>query len=72
MEKKNDKQNNRNNKNNIPNKTMIIVTLISAIFIWYLFSFVQNQIHESTNIEKTYDEFITMLENEKLKKVVVR
>ena len=51
---------------------MIIVTLISAIFIWYLFSFVQNQIHESTNIEKTYDEFITMLENEKLKKVVVR
>lgn len=72
MEKKNDKQNNRNNKNNIPNKTMIIVTLISAIFIWYLFSFVQNQIHESTNIEKTYDEFITMLENEKLEKVVVR
>ncbi len=67
MDNKNDKQ----NKNGLPNKTAIIITLISAIFIWYLFSFLQNQIKESTNIEKTYDEFMTMVENEQVTRVTI-
>lgn len=68
MDNKNDKQ----NRNNLPNRTAIIITLISAIFIWYMFSVIQNQIRESTNIEKPYNEFITMLEEGKIEKVILR
>lgn len=66
-----DNKNNNQNKNNFPNKSVLIVALIAALFIWYLFSFIQNQIRESTNIETTYDEFISMLEENKLEKVVI-
>ncbi|TAH65222.1 MAG: ATP-dependent metallopeptidase FtsH/Yme1/Tma family protein [Anaerolineaceae bacterium] len=66
-----DNKNDKNNKNNMPNKTAIIITMISAIFIWYMFSFLQNAIKESTNIEKTYDEFIQMVDNEQLEKVII-
>lgn len=44
--------NDKRNRNNMPNRTAIIITLISAIFIWYMFSVLQNQIKENTNIEK--------------------
>ena len=67
MDNKNDKQ----NKNNLPNRSAIIITLLAAIFIWYLFSAIQDQLKESTNIEKTYDEFITMLEGEKIEEVII-
>lgn len=67
MDNKNDKQ----NKNNFPNKSAIIITLISALFIWYMFSFIQNQIKESTNKEVTYPEFLKMLEKGELEKVVI-
>jgi len=67
MDNKNDKQ----DKNNKPNKTAIIITLISAIFIWYMYSVVQDQIKENTNIEKSYDEFMTMLSNDELDEVVI-
>lgn len=69
MDNKND---NNKNKNNLPNKTAIIITLISALFIWYMISFLQNQIAESTEIEKTYDEFMSMLEGEQLEKVTIK
>ena len=67
MDNKNDKQ----NKNNMPNKTAIIITLIAALFIWYMFSVIQDQIKENTNIEKTYDEFMTMLDLEELEEVIL-
>lgn len=67
MDNKNDKQ----NKNNFPNKSAIIITLIAALFIWYMFSFIQNQIKESTNKEVTYPEFLGMLEKGELEKVVI-
>lgn len=67
MDNKNDKQ----NRNGFPNKTAIIITLISALFIWYMFSFIQNQIKESTNIEKNYNEFLDMLEGGELEQVIV-
>jgi cell division protease FtsH len=66
MENKND---NKQNKNGLPNKSFIIITLLSALFLWYMISFVQRQIEESTNIEKAYNEFIYMLENDQLKEV---
>ncbi|CRZ35185.1 cell division protease FtsH [Herbinix hemicellulosilytica] len=66
MDNRNDKQ----NKNNFPNKSALIITLIAALFIWYMFSFIQNQIKESTNKEVSYPEFIEMLENGELDAVV--
>ncbi len=67
MDNKNDKQ----NKNNLPNRTAIIITLVAALFIWYMFSVIQDQIKENTNIEKTYDEFMTMLDLEELEEVIL-
>ena len=61
--------NNNKRKNNSPNKAAIIITLIAALFIWYLFSMVTKEIQESTNIEITYDEFLEMVENDKVKEV---
>jgi cell division protease FtsH len=63
--------NNKRNRNNMPNRTAIIITLISAIFIWYMFSVLQNQIKENTNIEKTYDEFMTMMDNDEIEEVII-
>ncbi|MBH1942553.1 ATP-dependent zinc metalloprotease FtsH [Mobilitalea sibirica] len=67
-----DNNNNKNNKNNMPNKTAIIVTLIATLVIWYMFTMISNQIKDSTNIEKTYDEFLTMLDNENVKYVEIQ
>ena len=67
MDNKNDKQ----NKNNMPNRTAIIITLLSAIFIWYMFSAITNQLKESTNIEQSYDEFIAMLDDEGIEEVII-
>ncbi len=67
-----DNKNNKPNKNGIPNRTAIIITLISAIFLWYMFSMVQDQIRESTNKEVTYNEFMDMLDGGKVKSVVIQ
>ncbi len=67
-----DNKNNKPNKNGMPNRTAIIITLISALFLWYMFSMVQDQIRESTNKEVTYNEFLNMLDNGKLKSVVIQ
>ncbi|NLY48379.1 MAG: ATP-dependent zinc metalloprotease FtsH [Clostridiales bacterium] len=63
--------NNKGNRNNMPNRMAILITLASAIFIWYMFSVLQNQIRENTNIERTYDEFIAMLENDGIEEVII-
>ena len=67
MDNKNDKQ----NKNNIPNRTAIIITLLAAIFIWYMFSAIQDQLRENTNIEKSYDEFMAMLDGGEINEVII-
>jgi cell division protease FtsH len=71
MEDLMDNKNNKQNKNNMPNRTAIIITLLSAIFIWYMFSAIQNQLRESTNIEQSYDEFIAMLDKEDIEEVTI-
>lgn len=68
----NNNKNNKNNKNNMPNRTAIIITLISALFIWYMISFLRDQIAESTEIEKTYNEFMSMLEGNQLESVTIK
>lgn len=68
MDNKNDKQ----NKNNMPNRNAIIITLLAAIFIWYMFSAILSQLKENTNIEKTYNEFMVMLDDEELESVTIK
>ena len=65
-------KNNKPNKNGMPNRTAIIITLISALFLWYMFSMVQDQIRESTNKEVTYNEFLDMLDNGKIESVIIQ
>ncbi len=64
--------NNKQNKNSSPNKMVIIITLISALVIWYMFWTVSDQIKKSTNQEITYNEFLQMIEDGKVEEVVVK
>ncbi len=64
--------NNKPNKNGTPNKMVIIITLVSALVIWYMFWTFTEQIKNSTNKEITYDEFTQMLEERKVKEVLVK
>lgn len=61
----NDKGN--NNKKN--NRNGMIICLIAAVCTFLLFSFMAEQIKESTTKEKTYNEFISMLKKGEVKKV---
>ncbi len=63
--------NNKQNKNGSPNRIAIIVILVSSLFIWYMFSMLQDQLQNGTKEEITYDEFIQMLEEDKIESVVV-
>ena len=63
-----------NKNDNKQNKMVYQIKLYNyyfaiCLFLWYMISFVQRQIEESTNIEKAYNEFIYMLENDQLKEV---
>jgi cell division protease FtsH len=64
--------NNKPNKNNTPNRMVIIITLVSALVIWYMFWALSEQIKDSTNKEVTYNEFLQMLDEGKVEKVVVK
>ncbi|MGF7143645.1 cell division protease FtsH [Anaerotaenia torta] len=63
---------NKPNKNGSPNKMAIIITLISALVIWYLFWTLSEQIKDSTNKEITYSEFLQMLDRDEIEKVVFK
>lgn len=54
--------NNKNNKNGMPNRIAIIIIAISSLFIWYMFSLLQEQMRNGTKEEITYDKFYEMLE----------
>lgn len=61
----------KNDKNNKSNKIAIIVTLVSALFIWLCFSWMTETIKESNNKEITYNRFIDMLEEGTIESVEV-
>jgi cell division protease FtsH len=68
-----DNNNNKpGNKNGLPNKTAVIIIFIAALVIWYMFSMLSQQLKDSTNIEITYNEFIKMLDEGKVKSVEVQ
>lgn len=62
--------NNKQNKNGSPNRMAIIIILVSSLFIWYMFSMLQDQLRNGTKEEITYNEFLQMLDENKIDSVV--
>jgi len=66
-----DNKNSQNNKNSSPNRMAIIIALISALLLWYLYSMIADQIKESTNIEVTFNEFKAMIVEGRVEEVEI-
>lgn len=64
-----DNKNKPNNKNGLPNRNALIIIAICALVIFYMYSMLSKQIEETTNKEIKYNEFIQMLEENKVKSV---
>ncbi|MCR5625336.1 MAG: ATP-dependent zinc metalloprotease FtsH [Lachnospiraceae bacterium] len=67
----NDNNNNNNNNDDGGKKKGIISTLFIAIIILIAFLFMNNQIQKATNKEISYNQFIEMLENGEISKIVL-
>ena len=64
-----DNNNKPNNKNGLPNRNALIIIAICALVIFYMYSMLSKQIEETTNKEIKYNEFIQMLNENKVKSV---
>ena len=64
-----DNKNDNDNKRGLNNKKPLIYCLIAAIITLMLFSYMTNQLKESTKKEITYDAFIKMMEAGEVKSV---
>ncbi|HEX3022899.1 MAG TPA: ATP-dependent zinc metalloprotease FtsH [Lachnospiraceae bacterium] len=60
---------NKNNNKKKNNKSALVITIIATICVYLIFSFMSNQLKESSQIEITYGEFLQMLENKEVKSV---
>ena len=63
MDNKNDKKKN--------NKVGLIICLVAALSVFFVFSYMKDVIKESQTEEKSYDEFLQMLEDKEVKSVDV-
>ena len=68
----NQNQNENENGNRNQNLRMIVICLISAVIIFALYSYMQNQFKKSTYKEITYTEFNQMIEAKQIEKVVFK
>jgi cell division protease FtsH len=64
-----DNNNKPNNKNGMPNKIAIVIILVFSLFVWYMFSMLQDQIQNGTKEQITYDQFLKMLDEGKIESV---
>lgn len=60
---------NKNNKKNNGNKIGLIICLVMAIFIFFIFSYMSDAVKSSRNREITYNEFKRMIEDDEISKV---
>lgn len=67
-----DNNNNKPNKNGMPNRTAIIITLVAALAIFYMWTLLSEQLMEGTKKEITYNEFLEMLDKDTVDSVLVR
>jgi len=64
-----DNNNKPGNKNGMPNTVTIVIILVFSLFVWYMFSMLQDQLKNGTREEITYNEFLDMLEEGKIESV---
>ena len=69
MDNNNNNKNN-NNKNGMPNRVALIAILVFSLFIWYMFSMAQDKLQNGTQEEITYNQFLKMLDEDKVESVV--
>jgi len=67
----NNKPGNRNNDNS-NNKKSLLYILIAAVIVLIFFSIVVKQLQEGTRVEVTYNKFLSMLDEGKLKEVLIQ
>ena len=65
----NNGSNNRNNRNNKNGMTLLIF-VVAALVVLFVVSMINNGISRMTNQEITYDEFLTMVEEDKISEIV--
>ena len=71
MDDNNKKKGANGNKNNT-NRIMMIICIISAVCMFCMYSYVADQLKQKTNIEKTYDEFLDMLDKGQVESVELK
>lgn len=67
MDNKNDKKN-----NGLNNKKALIYCLVAAVITLVLFTYMSDQVKESSRKEVTYNEFLTMLNKGEIKSVLMK
>ena len=64
-----------NNNNQDPkknqNRRSVVICLVVALVIFLMFSFMNSQVEKASNKEITYDQFLNMLDNGQVSKVVI-
>lgn len=64
-----------NNNNQDPkknqNRKSVVICLVVALVIFLMFSFMNSQVEKASNKEITYDQFLNMLDNGQVSKVVI-
>ncbi len=66
----NSNNNDKKNKNGMSNKIAIIVILVSTLVIWYMITMISDTLKDDKEI--AYNEFIKMLEEDKIEEVMVK
>lgn len=64
--------NKNNKKNGIPNKYAILIIMVATFIVFYGFLQLSKMMKESTNKEISYDEFLSMLDNNEIQEVLFK
>ena len=68
----NNPNNNNNNNNKAPQQNQLVVLLLAAMLTFVVFVFMQNTLNGSKREEKSYDEFVRMVESGQVESVMVK
>ncbi len=63
--------NNRQDPNRSQNRRSMWICLVAALGVFMFFSFMNSQVEKASNKEITYDEFLQMLEQDRIEEVII-
>lgn len=72
MDNNNPNNNNNNNNNKAPQQNQLVILLLAAMLTLVVFVFMQNTLIGSRREEKSYDEFVRMVETDQVESVTVK